>query len=459
MFAFALPPMDVASLVTVEDRTELRGRITEGTAVLDAETDPRATLRVTRRSGLDGVTVAYLPRLVFTNFAGEAVEQTDPGVILDDDTRKLDLLHQANVLFESQLSPRTKLFSNNFVQYGQASISTLLVQPRWNGEDRPALPRPFPNNAKARFDLLSLNLGAGGFHFITPRWSIQPSVFFQTWGGPNFEARKRLNYLQNPGISLESTYSVRSTDDLLFLLQPQVNVFTTTVINQDTNGAQLSTDGTPFTDPTKQAPAYVSRDAAPMLQLVGESRFRHRFTSLVSGEVAAGANITSQTRPEDPLDPYNFRGGPKTTQTRVFPMVEVLANAGFKTSFARGRVVAFSRLGSWLNLLTGDVQSRTEHVGAASLTFGRTVLRAQAALLITLPGITFAFRQVTAELGMEQKFTPELGLDFGVRMGQQTALVPNYAKQAATDPDTLETSNLQPGGFIGFTYQPRGFKF
>jgi hypothetical protein len=456
---FVLPPMDVASVVTLEDRTELRGRIVEGTPVMDVETDPRVTLRVSRRNDHDAFTVAYLPRLVFTNFAGKEAEAPAPGVLADDDTRQIDLLHQGNLLLESQRSQRTKLFSNNFIQYGKTSISTLLVQPRWNGEDRPALPRPFPLNPRVRFNLLALNLGGGVFHLITPRWSIQPSVFYQTWGGPDFEARKRLNYLQNPGVSIESTYALRPTDDLLFLLQPQVNVFTTTVVDRDTNGAQLAEDGTLFKDQEKQTPRYVSRDGAPLYQINAEARLRHRFTNLVLGEVAVGANATSQKRPDDPLDPFDFRGGSQTTQNQVFPMAEVLANAGFKTSFARGRVVAYTRLGSWLNLLTGNIQSRTEHVGAASFTFGRTVLRAQAALMITLPGETFAFRQVTGELGMERRFTPELALDLGVRIGQQSATVANFARQAPTDPETTETSSVQPGAFVGFSYQPRGFKF
>jgi hypothetical protein len=456
---FGLPPMDVASVVTLEDRTELRGRIVEGTPVMDVETDPRVTLRVSRRNDRDAVTLAYLPRLVLTNFAGEAADSAAPGVIADDDTRQIDLLHQGNLLLESQASSRTKFFSNNFIQYGKTSISTLLVQPRWNGEDRPALPRPFPLNPRVRFNLLALNLGGGVFHFITPRWSIQPSVFYQTWGGPDFEARKRLNYLQNPGVSIESTYALRPTDDLIFLVQPQVNVFTTTLIDQDTNGAQLAEDGTLFKDPTKQTPRYVSRDGAPLFQVLAEARLRHRFSTLVTGEAAFGANATSQKRPDNPLDPFDFRGGPQTTNTRIFPMAEVLANAGFKTSFARGRVVAYTRLGSWLNLLTGDIQARTEHVAAASFAFGRTVLRAQTAFMITLPGETFAFRQVIGELGMERRFTPELALDLGVRVGQQTATVANFARQAPTDPETVETSSVQPGAFVGFSYQPRGFKF
>jgi hypothetical protein len=137
----------------------------------------------------------------------------------------------------------------------------------------------------------------------------------------------------------------------------------------------------------------------------------------------------------------------------------VLVNAAFKTSFAKGRIVAFTRLGSWLNLLTGDIQPRTEHVGAASFAFGKTSLRASAALLITLPQETFGFRQVTGEVSMEQRFTKEWALDLGVRIGQQTAQVQNFAKQNETDPDTRETSTVQPGAFFGVTYQPRGFQF
>jgi hypothetical protein len=456
---FALPPMDTASTLVFEDRTEIRGRIFESKAVIDAETDPKLALRTSRRSGLDAVTLAYFPRLVLTNAFGGAQPAAEPGVIVDDDAQKLDLLHQGNVLFEYQASPRTKFFSNNLVQYGQASISTLLVQPRWNGEDRPQLPRPFPTNPRVRFDLLSLNLQAAFFHMITPRWSIQPSVFYLTWGGPNFETRKRLNYLENPGISIESTYSATPTDDFVALLQPQLNSFTTTVIEEDATGAQLANDGKLLQDQATQTPSFVSRVGKPVFQVYGEARYRHKFTSLVLGEVAFGTNVTSQVRPDDPLDPFNFKDGTSSTQTRVLPVVEVLTNAGFKTRFARGRIVAFSRLGSWLNLLTGEIQPRTEHVGAASLIFGKTSVRAQLAFMVTLPGEKYGFRQITGELGMEQRFSKEWALDLGIRFGQQTAEVTNFARKTAAEPEIIERSSVQPGAFVGVTFQPRAVKF
>ncbi len=451
---------DISSTLAVEDRTETRVRYVDPDAVLDVETDPKLSYRGSIRHNLDSFTLSYGPRIVLTNITGDSA----PVNGLESDAQKLDFIHQGNALLEWQWGPRTRFISNNVVQYGTASVGTLLVQPRWNGEDRPLAARPFSPNARARFDFLSLNLESGFFHFVTPRLSVAPSVFYLTYGGPDAESRKRLNYLQNPGFKVAINYSLWPTDDLIIEVAPQVNIFTSTTQALDTQLRPLDTNGQVVVlddqgnVPAGVTPQFVSRDAPPIYQGYGETRWRHRFSALTSTELAGGVNATFQDRSTNPDDPFNFSKGPTSLDARVFPIAEALVNVGFKTSFAKGRLIAYSRLAPWLNLLTGDNQERSENVLAAAFVFGLNTVRAQAGFYTTLPDEQLPFRQITGELSYERKITKAWSFDIGARVGQQTANVPDFTKAKPLD-EPREISTFQPGGFVGIAFQPQNVKF
>jgi hypothetical protein len=465
---------DISSTLAVENRTEVRARYVEPDSVIDIETDPKLSYRGSVRNGRDALSLSYSPRIVFTNLAGaerlqepalvSALQAATPDTappgrvdVEDGDVRKLDLLHQGNLLLEWQWSNRTRFVTNTFAQYGRASVGTLLVQPRWNGEDRPQVSRPFSPIANARFDLLSISSEAAIAHFLSPRTMLVPSAYYFTYGGPTFEAQKRLPYLQNPGVRLNLTHSMTPTDELLVDVSPQVNIFSSTVQDLNAQLQPLRDDGQPVANPG-DVPKFSSRDLPPIYQGFGEARWRHRFSQLVSLEASGGLNMTLQDRGTNERDPYNFSNAPTELRTRVFPVAELLANIGFRTLAARGKLVAYARLTPWFNLLVGENQTRVENVAAASFAFGLHTLRFQANYLQTVPGEDLMFRLITGEVGYDYRFSKAWAIDLGVRFGQQTAALPDYTK-AEPFKTPRELSTVQPGGFVGLTFQPQNLKF
>jgi hypothetical protein len=443
---------DIASTLAASDRTEVRARYVDPDAVVDIETDPKITYRGAIRGGRGALTVSYGPRVVFTNFAGSSAPVNGQ----ESDAQKVDLLHQGNLLLEWQLQPRTRFVLNAGVQYGTVSVGTLLVQPRWDGEDRPQVARPFSPNARARFDLLSLNLESGIVHFVTPRLSVQPSVFLFTYGGPTFESQKRLPYLLNPGVKLSVAYALRPTDDLALEIAPQVNRFSATTPELNAQLQPLREDGQPIAD-AADVPRFVSRSVASTYQVFAEARYRHRFSPVTHVEAAAGVNATFQEQSGNTQDPFNFSQAPTTLKTQNFPIAEVLVNAGLKTGFARTRLIAFVRLAPWFNQLIGENQLRLENVVAASFSRAKHAVRAGANVLQSAPGEDLRFRQITAEFAYEYRVTASWAVDAGLRVGQQSVQLPDFQKARPFD-EPRDVSTFQPGGFLGVSYRPEGRK-
>lgn len=440
----------------MEDRTELRGRTVEGTGVVDLETDPKATIKATARHGLDALSLSYAPRLVFTNFAGEATPVVVGTETFASDARQLDVLHQGTLALEWQLSRISKLATSNTIMAGVASVGTLLVQPRWNGEERPQTPRPFPANQRARFNLLSIASFTGVYMQVSPRLALQPAVFFLAWGAPDFEGRKKLNYLQNPGVSLDITYNVSPKDELLIQIAPQINIFSSTVdianrrfvaFVDPLSGTAVNNVGV-TTDPAN----FVARDLPTVYQLFSEGRYRHKVSPRLTVEGALGANVTLQDRPVDLNDPYNIKNGPTEANTRVFPTAEALINLGFRGGRnGQGRFIAYTRMASWLNNLIGEAQWRSENIAALSVTFGKDTLRAQGAALVGVPfaGEDRAFVQVLGEAGYTRKLG-SFSFDAGLRLGYQVAeLILGQPKNIT----------LQPSAFLGLAWTPKPARF
>ena len=410
---------NVLQTLAVEDRTEVRARAVSGDVVADVETDPQLKYKVEARHDLDAFSVNYSPRVVFTNLAGP-----DGGV----DSRQLDWIHRGGGALQWRLDPRTSLLLAGTLTYGTTSIGTLLIQPRWNGEDRPGSPQPFPKPGIARFEMMASYVSLGVFHQVTPRLSIQPGFIFITYGAPSFEGRKNLPYLENPALKFELNYAMSPRDDFAFEVQPQVNLFT---------GTQEVTPG-----------KFAELSAPPLYQVYGESRFKHRFAPLVSGEVSGGASVTVQDRSTDPNDLYNIKNGPTAVATNVYPIAELGFIAGFQSGYnSRGKLHIYSRLNPWLNSLTGEVLRRVDNVAALSIGFGRNSVRAQAAFLVVLPNEAQAFHQLVGELGYERKIGDEWAVDLGARVGYQVADLPT------------PVTTVQPGGYVGLTFRPLPAKF
>ncbi|MFO0665215.1 MAG: hypothetical protein U0174_14770 [Polyangiaceae bacterium] len=442
---------NVLQTIAVEDRTEVRARAVDSELVADVETDPRAQYKAEWKNGLDAFSLYYGPRIVFTNFTG-----TEPAAGVDNDVRQLDYLHRGGGALQLRLAPLTSVALTGNVTYGKASLGTILIQPRWNGEDRPAAPLPFPQIGPRRLEVLSSFSSANVFHQVSPRLWIQPGFVFVTYGAPTFEGQKVQPYLENPALRFELNYSMSPRDDFNFEIQPQVNLFTSTQEIPEFDASGKAKDPEVDAQGNRVKPAtFESRTAPPLYQTYAEARFKHHFSELVSAELSGGTSFTVQDRSILKEDLYNVKRNPTQIETQVYPIAEVAFIAGFRPSTGtRGRFYGYSRLNPWLSSLTGEVLRRVDNVLALSITAGRNTFRAQGAVAITLPNELQPYRQVTGELGYERRVSPEFSLDVGARIGYQVADLPNFAKGGVLE----EVSTVQPGGYVGIAYRPLPLK-
>ena len=498
--------LNVLQTIAVEDRTEVRARAVESEAVVDVETDPQLRYRTEWRNGLESFSLSYSPRIVLTNIGGTApqpaaippIDETGLTQVQIDDLRrtravavaeaqtaaenastanKIDFIHRFGSTFQWRLGPRTNFAANGNVTYGTANLGTILIQPRWNGEDRPAPPLPFPKLIAARLEVLSSYSSAQIFHQVTPRFSVSPGFVFITYGAPTFEGRKVQPYLENPAARFEMNYEITPRDDFAVDIQPQLNVFTgspqlplctpakndatqtahpdcfsntaggRTVVRQRANFNEAGNFvGQPVRFETRQAPI--------LYQGYAEARLKHRFSALVSAELAGGTSMTAQDRSIDPADLYNVRGLATNLVTKVYPVAEAAFIAAFRSgNDARGRFYGYARLNPWLNPLSGEILRRIDYVAAFGVTFGLNAIRAQGALANTLPDQQEAFRQVTGEVSYERRLSTTWSVDIGARVGYQELV----SVDAATETPT-SLSTFQPGGYVGISYRPLPLK-
>lgn len=501
--------LNVAGTVAVEDRTEVRGRVVRSprvddfgqprvgadgqflkndskTAVVsDLETDPVGRLRLARTD--DALTLAYAPRIVLANFGNAGAAQGGETTV--------DLIHRPMLTLEAQLDPRTRMAVNSLVQFGSTTPGTLLLPERWNGEDRPPIPRAFPVLPFAKQTFLAIYAAAGVARQLSPRWSATLSAFYITFGQPTQAGRIAAGgttYLQNPGVNLEFEYRHRATDTFLFNMAPQVNIVQATPIETTNEGIPLGADNLPLYDVngirevngTPVEAKRVNRQAPNTYQLLLEARYRKQLYRLTTYELAAGANILQQTIPRaivptfannpdgTPVlnpdgtpqtevrdNPFGLLGrtpgtvAPSNTRFNVLPVGEVLINQGFAASNAQGRLIAFSRADAWLNTVSGEISARSATVAAVNLDFGLDALRAQIAFVQSLPlsESTTAFRQVITELAYQRELTRSWFFDVGARLGYQDAEV---FKNRVDPALSFSSQFLQPGAFAGIAWRP-----
>ncbi len=497
--------LNVAATVAIEDRTEVRGRVvrspridkttrlpfvdaqgnfvennSKSALVMDLETDPVARLRVAHAE--DAFTLGYAPRVVVANFGGAGAAQNGETT--------LDLIHRPQLTLEKQLDPRNRLAVNALVQFGSTTPGTLLLPERWNGEDRPAIPRAFPVLPFNKQTFLSVYAAAGLVHVFSPRLVGTISAFYITFGQPTQAGRIAAGgttYLQNPGVNAELEYKIKPTDTLLFNVSPQVNIVQATPPETDNDDVQLAAaDGLPLydqngirqgADGNDLLPKYVNRKAPNTYQILLEARYRKQLRRLTTYELAAGANILQQTIPQALVpsglvdannvairktvdNPFGLLGRePGTaaqdeTRFNVLPVGEALINQGFAASNAQGRFIAFTRADAWLNTVSGEISARSATVAALNLDFGLDALRAQAAFVQSLPlsqSTTF-FRQIITEVAYERELTRSWFFDVGARLGFQDAVITKPEPELQRT--GFKTTFLQPGAFVGVAWRP-----
>ena len=499
--------LNVATTVGIEDRTEVRARAVNSprvvadpvtkinqprtdpngdfvendsktALVMDLETDPVVRVRTYHED--NAFTLAYAPRIALANFGGAGAAQGGKTTV--------DLVHRPLLTLEQQIDPLNRFVLNGLVQFGRTTPGTLLLPDRWNGEDRPAIPRAFPVLPFNPQTFLSIYAAAGITHTFSPRLNLTLSAFYITFGQPTEAGRIAAGgttYLQNPGANLEVEYKTSSTGALVFNVAPQVNIVQATVVETDNTGNQLATDGGVLYDGTgvrkgpdgkALGPKFLNRAAPNTYQLYFEARYRKRLERLTAIEVALGANLIQQTLPQALLptgklnpdgtpqthqvdNPFNILGRdaatkrPDKNNVNVLPVAELLVSRGFSTASAQGRLIAYTRADAWLNTVSGNIGARSATVAALNLDFGLDALRAQAAFVQSLhvTDLTNDFRQVIAELSYERELTKSWFFDVGARAGYQAAQV-TAPEEGVTK--GFKTSFFQPGAFAGVAWRP-----
>ena len=497
--------LNVAATLGVEDRTEVRGRAVQSprvddqthqprtnedgsyktndsktAVVLDAETDPVGRLRVYHED--DAMTLAYAPRIAIANFGGGGSPQGGQTTF--------DVIHRPLLTLEKQIDPLNRFVLNGLMQFGTTTPGTLLLPDRWNGEDRPAIPRAYPVLPFAKQTFLSIYAAAGVAHAFSPRLLMTVSAFYITFGQPTQAGRIAAGgttYLQNPGVGLELDYKASATDTLVFNVSPQVNIVQATPFETDNDGNALAVvDGKPLDDPATGKPRldannlplaskHVNRKAPNTYQVYLEGRYRKQLSRLTSYELAVGANVIQQSIPQalvpagtdanqTPLfqtvdNPFGLLGRTPATVAKtkndfnVLPVGEALLNQGFSTANAHGRLIAFTRADAWLNTVSGSISARNANVAAVNLDFGLDALRAQIAFVQSLPlsSQTTFFRQVITEISYERELTKSWFFDVGARAGYQDAEI---TKREVGVTNGFRTSFFQPGAFAGIAWRP-----
>ena len=515
--------LNVAGTVAIEDRTEVRGRIVnsprvgadqrprvdengaaltndnKSAIVMDVETDPAVRLRAAHKE--DSFTLAYAPRIVVANFGNAGAAQGGETT--------LDLIHRPLLTGELQISPRTRFVLNSLVQFGSTTAGTLLLPERWDGQDRPAIPRAFPVLPFAKQTFLSIYAAAGLSHQFTPKLTGTVSAFFITFGQPTQAGRiasPGSTYLQNPGVNLELEYKARPTDTFIFNAAPQLNIIQASPIETTADGENIGIDGRPLFVPnaettglpfdtvaTGAAPRYVNRNYPNTWQVLLEARYRKQVRRLTSYELALGANILQTSIPQTAIRTFEYvdingnRGGvpasvaddarrnglaegrleqgeqvvadpfgllarspaqrrPADNRFNLLPVGEALINHAFAASNAQGRLIAFSRVDAWLNTISGEIAARSATVAALNLDFGLDSVRAQAAFVQSLP--------LTQNTTFFRQVITELAYERELTKSWFFDIGARLGYQNAQVFGDFSSKFLQPGAFAAVSWRP-----
>lgn len=333
--------LNVAGTVVIEDRTEVRGRLVNSpridkatqqpvvdpatgrpkaddnktAIVMDLETDPKVGMRVDNAK--DALTISYGPRVVVANFGNAGAAQNG--------ATTLDLIHRPMLTGELQIDPRNRFVVNGLLQFGTTTAGTLLLPERWNGEDRPNIPRAFPVLPFNKQTFLSIYAAAGLAHQFSPRLTGTISAFYITFGQPTQQGRIDAGgstYLQNPGVNLELEYKASQTDTFVFNVAPQINIVQASPIEVNQDGQQIGKDGNLLVLPNTNTagelfdqldraavgPRYVDRTAPNTYQVLLEARWHKDVRRPTYFELAAGGNLLQQSLPQAAIRTFTYNG-------------------------------------------------------------------------------------------------------------------------------------------------------
>ena len=350
-----------ASTVTVEDRTEARGRIVAaGEGAADLETQPTVRLDVRGRHGADTLALAVAPRLVLTRPEGSSVR----GEALALASLRLDVERR-----------RVRVLAQQAFAYGAVSAGTLLVQPRTAPGEVPASPFPFPLDGRVLFTLLSSQSAVGVGYALSPRLAVSASASYFVYGGPDPESRRQLALSSGPSAEARLDAHLTRRDDAAAVVGARY-----TRLQFELQPGPSSSQG------------------------FGEARLRHRFSRLTWAEAGAGATVQAV----------------EGFATSLYPSGDAALVTAFQQRSAHGELAFVARTGPWLNIFTGAVSQRVEGIVAARWVFGRNTLFAESAAQSTV-GVTGVgeYRLLLGSAGYGRALSRQLSVDVGVRAGVQ----------------------------------------
>ncbi len=399
MLPFAtLPPMDTTSTVAAQVRIEERGRFTNETTslvvkpvtrpVLESEIAPQLRYDLVWEHGLSHFVALYTPRLIVP-------DTTNIGT-LRFSTPTADEVNEA---FTNNTTPPQQFgaFQNlslgldlerkqshwglyQFSGYGPISNTALLVQKPWAGEGLPAPPYPIiPTLGAASFNLLFLQTQAFVNLRLSRRVTLTPFLTFGAFGGADSVSRGKIPLTYGPGARLSLDVKTAPLDTWR------------TVV------------GVGYTFPALFAG---DQKGSPTIRVEGEERYVHQWSPQSTSEIALGAEVAQNP----------------TFGARLYPRGEVSTTYGWEHRTSETRFAVVGRLGPWINLLSGDVEQKTEGSFAVNHRIEKVTLRGQASVggIVGNVDVISTYLLATGQVGVAYQLTRNVSADVGLRGTNQS---------------------------------------
>ncbi len=382
---------DYTGTLDVANRTEVRGRITEGfqqNPGIDVVDSPSARVRIANRD--------------WEHSAGYT-----PFLIVPD----LELGWQPQFLHAGDLATawhdrHVRLGLAEFVTYGQQNSAFLPTVPTGpvgpggaTGPSGPSTPTGptgptgGPQTVQALAQPTTLRTGSSRTALATqlelsPRWSASGGVEYVLQGGLDTSSRLILPVLHGPRATANVGYATSRVDSL------------------ETRAYALRSDTS--TGPCAASllvPAASSATCAPQTALAqGTEAWRHHFTRTTEASLGVGASVVhARLRPSDPYADH------------AYPVVQVIVQHGRAVEAQRTIVRLDAQFAPLVDSLTGAADYRAQAAATVTLPIHFTTVRGSLAFSRSVESqfvqpLTF----VTAGVQVDYRFTPWLTAGGGV---------------------------------------------
>jgi hypothetical protein len=456
----------VASTLTFADRTEVRGRDTNGTVAgtdqsVDAETDPELRLRVRGNHDDDEFQLFYTPRLMVSHLAydlcGPSTAKSSCGLLPNVGSTYVnaptpEILNGGGFSLK-HAHGRTSIALIEQATYGTVDAGSLLNEPLWTGTDLPPPIFPIAKYPDIQLQLVTSYGGLSFYRQVTPRVDFQLNASFGVYGGPNNASRATFPLTQSPGLQLKLEDSLDRADDFIVSAGADYTAVTT------------------YTglEPGFAAAANAPRDVAPeapqySIRGYGEARIRHRWSRRSTTELALGAVLAFQQEQPAATSPA------VVTATTPYPMAEFLTMVGTTaaapTAVSHHQLIVIARSQPWIDIFDGTVVERAEGILAGISTSGANTYRAEIVGHYVIPTSASPgrYRFLYGELDYARQVNHTVSFDIGIRGGAETTSEAETCAAGTACPSTLaipaaSSETIYEGqAFIGFSWKPQPVK-